>query len=216
MAVATAYPDTPSTETIETLEEFKDRFIHWATNEKAALEPAYGATLAGARALTAMKHVGLNVAADPLHSAAYTDVVGGLLIVTADNSWMYSSQNEQDTRRYGLQSYIPVLELSNPAEAYKMAKTAFELSERLRHPVLMKSVTRVSHVRAPVELEPPAPAYMGPVYARYEEVYACARQRQGEEERVSGEDNRRSRRVYDRGGLRRRGHRRLWRCLQLR
>jgi indolepyruvate ferredoxin oxidoreductase alpha subunit len=161
VAVATAYPGTPSTEIIETLEEFKDRFVHWATNEKVALELAYGAALAGARALTAMKHVGLNVAADPLHSAAYTGVVGGLLVVSADDPWMHSSQNEQDTRWYGLQSYIPVLEPSDPAEAYKMAKTAFELSERLRHPVLMRSVTRVSHVRAPVELEPPAPPKWG-------------------------------------------------------
>ena len=161
VAVATAYPGTPSTEIIETLEEFKDRFVHWATNEKVALELAYGAALAGARALTAMKHVGLNVAADPLHSAAYTGVVGGLLVVSADDPWMHSSQNEQDTRWYGLQSYIPVLEPGDPAEAYKMAKTAFELSERLRHPVLMRSVTRVSHVRAPVELEPPAPPKWG-------------------------------------------------------
>jgi indolepyruvate ferredoxin oxidoreductase alpha subunit len=119
VAAATAYPGTPSTEILETLEEFKDRFVHWATNEKTAFELAYGAALAGARALTAMKHVGLNVAADPLHGAAYTGVEGGFLIVTADDPWMHSSQNEQDTRWYGLQSYVPVLEPSNPPRRAK-------------------------------------------------------------------------------------------------
>jgi Indolepyruvate ferredoxin oxidoreductase, alpha and beta subunits len=98
VAAATAYPGTQSTEILETLKEFKDRFVHWATNEKTAFELAYGAALAGARALTAMKHVGLNVAADPLHSAAYTGVEGGFLIVTADDPWMHSPQNEQDTK----------------------------------------------------------------------------------------------------------------------
>jgi indolepyruvate ferredoxin oxidoreductase alpha subunit len=183
VAAATAYPGTPSTEILETLEEFKDRFVHWATNEKTAFELAYGAALAGARALTAMKHVGLNVAADPLHSAAYTGVEGGFLIVTADDPWMHSSQNEQDTRWYGLQSYVPVLEPSNPAEACKMAKAAFELSERLKHPVMLRSVTRVSHVRAPVELEPPAPPKWGRFtrdVKRFNLVPANARERRKE------------------------------------
>lgn len=161
VAVATAYPGTPSTEVLETLEEFKDRFVYWAANEKTAFELSYGAALAGARALVAMKHVGLNVASDPLHSAAYTGVEGGFLIITADDPWMYSSQNEQDTRWYGLQAYIPVLEPSNPVEAYKMAKDGFALSEKLKHPVMLRSVTRVSHVRAPVEIEHPAPPKWG-------------------------------------------------------
>ncbi len=183
VAVATAYPGTPSTEILETLEEFKDRFVHWAANEKTAFELAYGAALAGGRALTAMKHVGLNVAADPLHSAAYTGVEGGFLIITADDPGMHSSQNEQDTRWYGLQSYVPVLEPGDPAEAYKMAKAAFELSERLKHPVMLRSVTRVSHVRAPVELEPPAPPKWGRFtrdVKRFNLVPANARERRKE------------------------------------
>jgi len=161
VAAATAYPGTPSTEILETLEEFKDRLVLWATNEKTAFELAYGAALAGARALTAMKHAGLNVAAEPQHSAAYTGVEGGFLIVTADDPWMRSPQNEQDTRWYGLQYYVPVLEPGNPAEACKMAKAAFELSERLKHPDMLRRVTRVSHVGALVELEPPAPPKWG-------------------------------------------------------
>ncbi|MEL9991676.1 MAG: indolepyruvate ferredoxin oxidoreductase subunit alpha [Thermoproteus sp.] len=161
VAVAAGYPGTPSSEIIETLLEFKDRKVYWASNEKTAVELAYGAALAGARALAAMKHVGLNVAADPFHSAAYTGVVGGLLIVTADDPHMWSSQNEQDTRWYGLQSYIPVLEPSEPQEAFKMAKDGLALSESLEHPVLLRSTTRVSHVRAPVVVEPPAPPKFG-------------------------------------------------------
>lgn len=161
VAVAAGYPGTPSSEIIETLMEFKDRWVRWAANEKVAVEIAYGAALAGARALAAMKHVGLNVAADPLHSAAYTGVNGGLLIVSADDPSMWSSQNEQDNRWYGLQAYLPVLEPSNPADAYAMAKDGLLLSESLGLPVLLRSVTRVSHVRAPLEVEPPAPPRWG-------------------------------------------------------
>ncbi|MEM0483309.1 MAG: hypothetical protein QW434_01200 [Pyrobaculum sp.] len=157
VALATAYPGTPSTEILETLIEFKDRVVHWASNEKVAFELAYGAALAGARALTAMKHVGLNVAADPLHSAAYTGVEGGFIIVTADDPWMHSPQNEQDTRWYGLQAYVPVLEPSDPSEAYRYVKLGFDMSEKFKHPFMLRTVTRVSHVRAPVEVEPPAP-----------------------------------------------------------
>ena len=180
VSVATAYPGTPSTEILETLEEFRDRFVHWATNEKTALEIAYGAAVAGARALVAMKHVGLNVAADPLHSAAYTGVEGGLVVVSADDPWMHSSQNEQDTRWYGLQAYVPVLEPSDPAEAYRYAKAAFELSEKLKHPIILRSVTRVSHVRAPVEVEPPSPPKWGRFskdISRFNLVPAYARER---------------------------------------
>ena len=180
VSVATAYPGTPSTEILETLEEFRDRFVHWAANEKTALEIAYGAAVAGARALVAMKHVGLNVAADPLHSAAYTGVEGGLVVVSADDPWMHSSQNEQDTRWYGLQAYVPVLEPSDPAEAYRYAKAAFELSEKLKHPIILRSVTRVSHVRAPVEVEPPSPPKWGRFskdISRFNLVPAYARER---------------------------------------
>lgn len=161
VAVATGYPGTPSSEIIETLQEYRDRFVEWTANEKTAVEIAYGAALSGARALAAMKHVGLNVAADPLHSAAYTGVVGGFLIVTADDPSMWSSQNEQDNRWYGLQSYIPVLEPSEPQEAFKMAKEGLLLSEYLEHPVILRSVTRLSHVRAPVDVEPPSPPKFG-------------------------------------------------------
>ncbi|WP_333638993.1 indolepyruvate ferredoxin oxidoreductase subunit alpha [Pyrobaculum aerophilum] len=161
VALATAYPGTPSTEILETLLEFKDRVVHWASNEKVAFELAYGAALAGARALTAMKHVGLNVAADPLHSAAYTGVEGGFIIVTADDPWMHSSQNEQDTRWYGLQAYVPVLEPSDPSAAYRYVKLGFDMSEKFKHPFILRTVTRVSHVRAPVEVEPPAPPKWG-------------------------------------------------------
>jgi len=181
LAVATAYPGTPSTEALETIEEFKDRYTHWAANEKTAFEIAYGAALAGARALVAMKHVGLNVAADPLHSAAYTGVEGGLLVVSADDPWMYSPQNEQDTRWYGVQAYMPVLEPSSPAEAY--AKAGLELSERVKHPILLRSVTRVSHVRAPVEVELPAPPKWGNFVRdvkRFTPVPAHARERRRE------------------------------------
>lgn len=183
LAVATAYPGTPSTEVLETIEEFKDRYTHWAANEKTAFEIAYGAAISGARALVAMKHVGLNVAADPLHSAAYTGVEGGLLVVSADDPWMYSSQNEQDTRWYGVQAYVPVLEPSSPAEAYAYAKAGLELSERVKHPVLLRSVTRVSHVRAPVEVEPPAPPKWGNFVRdvnRFTLVPANARERRRE------------------------------------
>ncbi len=175
VAVAAGYPGTPSSEIIETLEEYKDRFVEWATNEKTAVEMAYGAALAGARALAAMKHVGLNVAADPLHSAAYTGVVGGFLIVTADDPNMWSSQNEQDSRWYGLQSYIPVLEPSEPQEAFKMAKEGLLLSESLEHPVMLRSVTRLSHVRAPVDVEPPAPPKFGK-FSRNMEKYVLVPQ----------------------------------------
>ncbi|MBP1449412.1 MAG: indolepyruvate ferredoxin oxidoreductase subunit alpha, partial [Thermoproteus sp.] len=161
VAVASGYPGTPSSEVVETLLEFKDRYVRWAANEKVAVELAYGAALAGARALAAMKHVGLNVAADPLHSAAYTGVNGGMLLVVADDPGMWSSQNEQDTRWYGLQSYVPVLEPSDPRDAYRMAKEGFHLSEALGLPMILRSVTRVSHVRAPVEVEPPSPPKWG-------------------------------------------------------
>ncbi|KUO87476.1 MAG: indolepyruvate ferredoxin oxidoreductase subunit alpha [Thermoproteus sp. JCHS_4] len=161
VAVATGYPGTPSSEIVETLLEYRDRYVQWASNEKTAVEIAYGAALAGARALAAMKHVGLNVAADPLHSAAYTGVAGGLLVVAADDPNMWSSQNEQDTRWYGLQSYIPVLEPADPQEAFRMAREGLILSEAVEHPVLLRSVTRVSHTRAPVAVEPPAPPKYG-------------------------------------------------------
>ncbi|CCC81369.1 indolepyruvate ferredoxin oxidoreductase, alpha subunit [Thermoproteus tenax Kra 1] len=180
VAVATGYPGTPSSEVIETLLEYRDRIVEWTTNEKVAVEIAYGAALSGARALAAMKHVGLNVAADPLHSAAYTGVEGALLIVVADDPAMWSSQNEQDTRWYGVQAYVPVLEPSDPQDAFQLAKEGFSLSESFGHPVLLRSVTRVSHVRAPVVVEPPAPPKFGRFQKRVDKhvlVPAIARTR---------------------------------------
>jgi len=178
VAVATGYPGTPSSEIVETLLEYRDRYVQWASNEKTAVEIAYGAALAGARALAAMKHVGLNVAADPLHSAAYTGVAGGLLVVAADDPNMWSSQNEQDTRWYGLQSYIPVLEPADPQEAFRMAREGLILSEAVEHPVLLRSVTRVSHTRAPVAVEPPAPPKYGKFSRERREVRPSAAERQ--------------------------------------
>lgn len=152
---ASAYPGTPSTEIIETLARVARKvglYVEWSTNEKVALEAAYGATLAKVRALAAMKHVGLNVAADALTSIAYTGVRAGLLIVSAQDPGMWSSQNEQDNRYYGLLAYVPVFEPYSPQEAKDMTVYALEFSEKYRHPVLMTPTTRVSHTRGPVRL----------------------------------------------------------------
>ena len=152
---ASAYPGTPSTEIIETLARVARRvglYVEWSTNEKVALEAAYGATLARVRALAAMKHVGLNVAADALMSIAYTGVRAGLLVVSAQDPGMWSSQNEQDNRYYGLLAYVPVFEPYSPQEAKDMTIYALEFSEKYQHPVLMTPTTRVSHTRGPVRL----------------------------------------------------------------
>lgn len=156
VSVASAYPGTPSSEIVETLLKFRgdDLYVEWSSNEKVAFEVAYGAALSGARALTAMKHVGLNVAADPLMSSAYTGVRGSLVVVSADDPGMHSSQNEQDNRYYGLHAYIPVLEPSNPQEAHDVTIEAFELSERWGHPVILRTTTRVSHTRGVVCVRP--------------------------------------------------------------
>ncbi|MEB3825396.1 MAG: indolepyruvate ferredoxin oxidoreductase subunit alpha [Desulfurococcales archaeon] len=149
------YPGTPSTEIIETLSKVaRDLEIHveWSTNEKVALEAVYGAQLAGVRAMAVMKHVGLNVAADPFMTLSYTGVVGGTVVVTADDPSMWSSQNEQDNRYYGMKSYTPVFEPSDPGEAKELIKTAFEFSEKHGHPVLYRTTTRISHVRGPVRM----------------------------------------------------------------
>ena len=132
-SLATAYPGTPSAEIIETLAEVGKEYgiyVEWSTNEKVALEMAIGASMMGLRALTAMKHVGVNVASDPLMSLGYTDVVGGLVIVTADDPNAHSSQNEQDNRLYGIHSYIPVFEPYLPQEAKDMTRHLFDLSEK--------------------------------------------------------------------------------------
>jgi indolepyruvate ferredoxin oxidoreductase alpha subunit len=149
--VGSGYPGTPSTEILENLVRKPGVSCEWAPNEKVALEVAIGASLAGARAMTTMKHVGLNVASDPLMTVAYTGVGGGLVVVVADDPGMHSSQNEQDSRRWGPFGKVVVLEPSDSAEALAMAKSAFELSERLDMPVLVRTTTRISHTKGLVE-----------------------------------------------------------------
>jgi len=148
--VASGYPGTPSTEILENLSGYEGVYTEWAPNEKVGLEVAIGASFAGVRALATMKHVGLNVAADPLFTASYTGVRGGLVIIVADDPSMHSSQNEQDSRNYAMAAKLPMLEPSDPAEAKEFLKLAYELSERFDTPVLLKSCTRVAHVKGVV------------------------------------------------------------------
>jgi len=150
VSVGTGYPGTPSTEILENLVRKPDVACEWAPNEKVALEVAIGASQAGARAMTTMKHVGLNVAADALMTVAYTGVGGGLVIVVADDPGMHSSQNEQDSRRWGPFGKVVILEPSDSAEARAMAIEAFSLSERLDMPVLLRTTTRLAHSKSMV------------------------------------------------------------------
>ncbi len=146
-----SYPGTPSTEITECAAKYEELYAEWAPNEKVALEAAFGASLAGKRSFCAMKHVGLNVAADPLFTISYTGVNAGLIIGVADDAGMHSSQNEQDSRHYALAAKIPMLEPSDSAEALGFAKLAYELSERFDTAVLIKMCTRVSHSQSVVE-----------------------------------------------------------------
>ena len=146
-----SYPGTPSTEITEAVAKYKEVYAEWAPNEKVALEAAFGASLAGRRSFCGMKHVGLNVAADPLFTISYTGVNAGLVIGVADDAGMHSSQNEQDSRHYARASKIPMLEPSDSAEALEFAKLAYELSEQFDTPVLLKMCTRVSHSQSVVE-----------------------------------------------------------------
>ncbi len=155
---AYAYPGTPSTEILEYIQKdpvARERKLHshWSSNEKTAMEGALGMSFCGKRAITSMKHVGLNVAADPFVNSAMTGANGGLLVISADDPSMHSSQNEQDSRYYADFAMIPLLEPSNQQEAYDMARHGFELSERLNIPVLVRLVTRLSHSRAVVEAD---------------------------------------------------------------
>ena len=149
--VGAGYPGTPSTETLENFVKQPDVYAEWAPNEKVALEVAAGASLAGARALATMKHVGMNVAADPLFTLAYTGVGAGLVVLVADDPGMHSSQNEQDSRNYAAFARVPMLEPSDSCEALEFTKRAFELSERFDTPVLIRSTTRLSHSKGLVE-----------------------------------------------------------------
>nr|WP_306817639.1 indolepyruvate ferredoxin oxidoreductase subunit alpha [Acetatifactor muris] len=151
--VSAAYPGTPSTEISESIAKYEEVYAEWSPNEKVAAEVAIGASIAGARAMCSMKHVGVNVASDPLFTAAYTGVGGGLVVVAADDPGMYSSQNEQDSRMVARAAMIPVLEPSDSAEAKEFTKLAFELSEEYDTPVMVRSTTRLSHSQGVVELE---------------------------------------------------------------
>jgi len=153
VTVATGYPGTPSTEILESLVAFKDQvYCEWSPNEKVALEVAAGACFTGARCLVTMKHVGLNVAADPLMTLAYVGAVGGIVIVVADDPGMHSSQNEQDSRHFARFAKIPILEPSDSKEAKEFVRLGLEISEQFRTPVLLRTTTRVSHSRGLVEL----------------------------------------------------------------
>ena len=154
--VVSSYPGTPSTEITENAIRYDGIYAEWAPNEKVALEVALGAAIAGGRALCCMKHVGLNVAADPLFTAAYTGINGGLLIVVADDPGMHSSQNEQDSRFYARSAHVPMLEPSDSQECKDMVARAFAISEEYDTPVLMRVTTRIAHARSLVELSEPA------------------------------------------------------------
>ena len=153
VAVASGYPGTPSTEILENFSRYKGIYAEWAPNEKVALEVAIGASMAGVRSLATMKHVGVNVAADPLLTVAYTGVNGGLVIITADDPGMHSSQNEQDNRNYAKFAKVPMLEPSDSKEAKEMMGIAFDISEEYDMPVLFRITTRVAHSQGLVELK---------------------------------------------------------------
>ena len=149
--VISSYPGTPSTEITEEAVKFPEIYCEWAPNEKVAMEVAFGASLAGKRSFCGMKHVGLNVAADPLFTMSYTGVNGGVVIGVADDAGMHSSQNEQDSRHHAIAAKVPMLEPSDSAEALEFAKLAYDLSEQFDTPVLLKMCTRVAHSQSLVE-----------------------------------------------------------------
>ena len=153
--VATAYPGTPSTEILENITRYKEIYAEWSPNEKVALEVGAGASFGGARALVAMKHVGVNVAADPLFTLSYTGVKGGLVIISADDPELHSSQNEQDNRNYAKFAKIPMLEPSDSQEAKEFVKKAFEISEQYDTPVFVRTTTRISHSKSIVKIQDP-------------------------------------------------------------
>lgn len=162
-SVVSSYPGTPSTEVTEEAAKYDEIYCEWAPNEKVAMEVAFGASLAGKRSFCGMKHVGLNVAADPLFTCSYTGVNGGMIICVADDAGMHSSQNEQDSRHYAISAKVPMIEPSDSAEAKEFAKLAYELSEEYDTPVIMKMCTRVAHSQSVVDTEdrvlPPTKPY---------------------------------------------------------
>ncbi len=152
---AAAYPGTPSTEILEHFSKYEGVYAEWCTNEKVAVEVAIGAALAGEKAMAVMKHVGVNVAADPIFTVSYTGINGALVIVSADDPSLHSSQNEQDNRNYARAAKIPMIEPADAAEAKKFIKLAFEISEKFDTPVFFRSTTRMSHSKSVVTLEEP-------------------------------------------------------------
>ena len=153
VSYASAYPGTPSTEILENLSTYKEIYTEWAPNEKVAMESAIGASVAGLRSMVSMKHVGMNVAADPMFTWAYMGVNGGNVIVTADEPGMFSSQNEQDNRNYAKAAKIAMLEPSDSQECIEMMKAAFELGEQYDTPFIIRMTTRVCHSKSIVELQ---------------------------------------------------------------
>ena len=161
--IVSSYPGTPSTEITEFAAKYDEIYCEWAPNEKVAAEVAFGASLRGTRSACAMKHVGLNVAADPLFTLSYTGVSGGLVMIVADDPAMHSSQNEQDSRHYAIASKVPMIEPADAAEAKEFIKEAYKISEKYDTPVLFRMCTRIAHSQCPVELsdreERELPAY---------------------------------------------------------
>ena len=151
--VSAAYPGTPSTEISESIVAYKEIYAEWSPNEKVAMEVAIGASMSGVRAMASMKHVGVNVASDPLYTVSYIGVNGGLVLVAADDPGLYSSQNEQDTRMIGRAAGVPVIEPSDSQEAKDFMKYAFEMSEKYDTPVILRTTTRLSHSQGMVTLE---------------------------------------------------------------
>ena len=151
--VSAAYPGTPSTEISENIVKYDEIYCEWSPNEKVAMEVAIGASLAGVRSLVSMKHVGVNVASDPLYTVSYIGVTGGLVLVAADDPGMYSSQNEQDSRAVARAAHIPVIEPSDSAEAKEYIKFAYDISEKYDTPVMFRTTTRIAHSQGLVELD---------------------------------------------------------------
>ena len=155
---AAGYPGTPSTEIMESFATYPGVYAEWSPNEKVAMEVGFGAALAGAKAMVTMKHVGVNVAADPLFTASYTGTNGALVVITADDPSLHSSQNEQDNRHYARFAKIPMLEPGDSQEAKEYIKLAFQISEQFDTPVFLRSTTRVSHSKSVVMTEEPRKA----------------------------------------------------------
>ncbi|GAF93404.1 unnamed protein product, partial [marine sediment metagenome] len=150
--VAAAYPGTPSTEILEAVAQFDDIYAEWSTNEKVAMELGLGAAYAGVRSLVSMKQVGLNVASDPFMAAAITGINAGLVVISADDPGIHSTQSEQDSRHYAKFAKVPMLEPSDSQEAYDFMAYAFDISEKFDTPALVRTTTRIAHSKSLVEV----------------------------------------------------------------